>query len=117
MNSLFEQLTNQMREAIESAISLALHSKNQEASPLHVLWGLITNSASILNQVFNKMNIDKSAIELEVKSEIQKITDVFFGNEGDDRRFKSLSRNPSKSRRLDETKRRQLSIGGYVAFG
>ncbi len=73
MNSLFEQLTNQMREAIESAISLALHSKNQEASPLHVLWGLITNSASILNQVFNKMNIDKSAIELEVKSEIQKL--------------------------------------------
>ena len=73
MNSILEQLTNQMREAIESAVSLALHSKNQEAVPLHVLWGLITNSASILNQVFNKMNIDKSAIELEVKSEIQKL--------------------------------------------
>jgi ATP-dependent Clp protease ATP-binding subunit ClpB len=73
MNSLFEQLTNQMREAIESAVSLALHSKNQEAAPLHVLWGLMTHSASILNQVFNKMNIDKSAIELEVKSEIQKL--------------------------------------------
>lgn len=73
MNSLFEQLTNQMREAIESAISLALHSKNSEATPLHVIWGLITNSASILNQVFNKMNIDKSAIELEIKSEVQKL--------------------------------------------
>ncbi|ATB69871.1 ATP-dependent Clp protease ATP-binding subunit ClpA [Sulfurospirillum diekertiae] len=73
MDSLFEQLTNQMREAIESAISLALHSKNSEATPLHVTWGLITNSASILNQVFNKMNIDKSAIELEVKSEVQKL--------------------------------------------
>ena len=77
MNSLFEQLTNQMREAIESAISLSLHSKNQEATPLHVLWGLITNSASILNQVFTKMNIDKSAIELEVKSEIQKLMPIF----------------------------------------
>lgn len=73
MNSLFEQLTNQMREAIESAISLALHAKNNEATPLHVTWGLITHSASILNQVFNKMNIDKSAIELEVKSEVQKL--------------------------------------------
>jgi len=73
MNSLFEQLTNQMRESIESAISLALHSKNSEATPLHVIWGLITNSASILNQVFNKMNIDKSAIELEIKSEVQKL--------------------------------------------
>lgn len=76
MNSLFEQLTNQMREAIESAISLALHAKNNEATPLHVTWGLITNSASILNQVFNKMNIDKSAIELEIKSEVQKLPTV-----------------------------------------
>ena len=73
MNSIFEQLTNQMREAIESALSLALHSKNQEATALHVLWGLITNSNSIVNQVFNKMNIDKSAIELEVKSDVQKL--------------------------------------------
>jgi ATP-dependent Clp protease ATP-binding subunit ClpB len=76
MNSLFEQLTNQMREAIESGISLALHSKNNEVTLLHVTWGLITNSASILNQVFNKMNIDKSAIELEVKSEVQKLPTV-----------------------------------------
>jgi len=76
MNSLFEQLTNQMREAIESAISLALHAKNNEATPLHVAWGLITHSNSILNQVFNKMNIDKSAIELEIKSEVQKLPTV-----------------------------------------
>ena len=73
MNALFEQLTNQMRESIESAISLALHSKNKEASSLHVLWALITNSSSILNQVFNKMNIDKSAIELEIKSDIKQL--------------------------------------------
>ena len=76
MNSLFEQLTNQMRESIESGISLALHSKNQETTPLHVLWGLVTNSNSIVNQVFNKMNIDKSAIELEIKSEVQKLPTV-----------------------------------------
>ena len=76
MNSLFEQLTNQMRESIESGISLALHSKYQETSSLHVLWGLVTNSNSIVNQVFNKMNIDKSAIELEIKSEVQKLPTV-----------------------------------------
>ena len=76
MNSLFEQLTNQMRESIESGISLALHSKNQETTLLHVLWGLVTNSNSIVNQVFNKMNIDKSAIELEIKSEVQKLPTV-----------------------------------------
>ena len=73
MNPLFEQLTNQMREAIESSISLALHAKNPESTPLHVSWGLITNSNSIFNQVLNKMNIDKSAIELEIKSEVKNL--------------------------------------------
>ncbi|MDD2383710.1 MAG: AAA family ATPase [Sulfurospirillaceae bacterium] len=76
MNSLFEQLTNQMREAIESSISLALHAKNSESTLLHVVWGLITNSGSILNQVLNKMNIDKTAIELEIKSEVKNLPTV-----------------------------------------
>ena len=71
-NNIFDKLTHQMTQAIESAVSLALHSKNSEVQPLHVVWALVTNSNSILNQVFNKMNIDKSAIELEIKSEIGK---------------------------------------------
>jgi ATP-dependent Clp protease ATP-binding subunit ClpB len=72
-NNIFEKLTHQMTQAIESAVSLALHSKNSEVLPLHVVWALVTNSGSILNQVFNKMAIDKSAIELEIKSEIGKL--------------------------------------------
>lgn len=74
MNNIFEKLTNQMTAAIESAVSLAMHSKNSEVMPLHVLWSLCTNTNSILNQVFNKMSIDKSAIELEIKSEIEKLS-------------------------------------------
>jgi len=73
MNSIFEKLTHQMTQAIESAISLALHSKNSEAVPLHVAWALCTNSNSILNQVFNKMGADKAAIELEIKSAVEKL--------------------------------------------
>jgi ATP-dependent Clp protease ATP-binding subunit ClpB len=73
MNSIFEKLTHQMTSAIESAISLALHSKNSEVTPLHVFWALCTNSNSILNQVFNKMSLDKAAIELEIKSEVSKL--------------------------------------------
>lgn len=73
MDSIFDKLTHQMTAAIESSIGLALHSKNSEATPLHVVWALCTNSGSILNQVFNKMNIDKAAIELEIKSEIGKL--------------------------------------------
>jgi ATP-dependent Clp protease ATP-binding subunit ClpB len=74
MNNIFEKLTHQMSEAIESALSLALHNKNSEVESLHFLWAMITNSASVLNQVFNRMNVDKSAIELEVKSVANKLS-------------------------------------------
>jgi ATP-dependent Clp protease ATP-binding subunit ClpB len=73
MNNIFEKLTNNMTEAIESAVSLALHNKNQEVEPVHFLWALLTNSNSVLNQMFNKMNINKVAIELDVKSLSEKL--------------------------------------------
>ncbi len=76
MKQLFEKLTHQMTGAIESGISLALHNKNSEVEDIHVLWGLLTNSSSILNQALNKMNIDKAAIELEVKSRVDRLPKV-----------------------------------------
>ena len=66
--NILEKLTHQMSGAIESGVSLALHNKNQEVDPIHILWALLTNTNSLLHQALNKMNIDKSAIELEVKS-------------------------------------------------
>ena len=66
--NILEKLTHQMSASIESGVSLALHNKNQEVEEVHVLWALLTNTNSLLHQAFNKMNIDKSAIELEVKS-------------------------------------------------
>jgi len=73
MNNIFEKLTHNMTETIESAISLALHNKNQEVQIEHFLWALLTNSNSVLNQMFNKMNIDKVAMELDVKSLTEKL--------------------------------------------
>ncbi|MGE3613845.1 MAG: Clp protease N-terminal domain-containing protein, partial [Sulfurimonas sp.] len=73
MNGIFEKLTNNMSESIESAVSLALHNKNQEVEPIHFLWAQLTNSNSVLNQIFNKMNINKVAIELDVKSLSEKL--------------------------------------------
>ncbi len=73
MSNIMEKLTNQMQGAIESGVSLALHNKNPEVDPLHVLWGLMTNTQSILNQALNKMNAEKAAIELEVKSAAEKL--------------------------------------------
>jgi len=68
MKNIFEKLTHHMSESIESAISLALHNKNSEVESIHFLWGQLSNSSSVLSQVFNKMSIDKTAIELDIKS-------------------------------------------------
>jgi ATP-dependent Clp protease ATP-binding subunit ClpB len=67
-NNIFEKLTNQMQETIDSSLSLALHNKNSEVEVVHILWALLTNTNSVLNQLLNKMNVDKTALELEVKS-------------------------------------------------
>ncbi len=75
-NNIFEKLTNQMSETIESALSLALHNKNQEVEIIHIVWGLLTNTSSVLNQLLNKLNIDKTAIELEAKSMASKLSSV-----------------------------------------
>jgi ATP-dependent Clp protease ATP-binding subunit ClpB len=73
MNNIFEKLTHNMTQTIESSVSLALHNKNQEVEPIHFLWALLANSNSVLNQMFNKMNIDKAAIELDVRSLSEKL--------------------------------------------
>ncbi|WP_169940812.1 AAA family ATPase [Campylobacter sp. RM15925] len=73
MANIGESLTAQMQETLENGISLALHAKNPQVVPLHVFWGLVTDSASILNQVFNQMSISKNAVDLEVKSKISSL--------------------------------------------
>jgi ATP-dependent Clp protease ATP-binding subunit ClpB len=62
-----------MTQSIESALSLALHNKNPEVTSEHFLWALLTNSDSVLNQMLRKMNIDKVAMELDVKSLTEKL--------------------------------------------
>jgi len=76
MNKIFEKLTNQLAETIDSSIALAMHNKNQEVEIIHMLWALLTNTNSVLNQLLNKMNINKAAIELEVKSYASKLPAV-----------------------------------------
>jgi len=72
-NNIFEKLTHNMTESIESAVSLSLHNKNQEVELIHFLWALLTNTSSVLNQMFNKLNVDKTAIELDVRSLAEKL--------------------------------------------
>ncbi|WP_323586184.1 ATP-dependent Clp protease ATP-binding subunit [Aliarcobacter butzleri] len=77
MNSnIFEKMTNQLAETIDSSVALALHNKNQEVEVIHLLWALLTNTNSVLNQLLNKMNVNKAAIELEAKSNASKLPSV-----------------------------------------
>lgn len=73
MANLQDFLTDSMLSNVESAASLAIHSKNSEITLLHLFWALSVDSASLLNQIFNKMNISKEAVELEIKSKIAKL--------------------------------------------
>lgn len=73
MANIQEFLTDNMLSNLESAASLAIHSKNNEVVPLHLLWALIVDSSNILNQICNKFNISKEALELEIKSKISNL--------------------------------------------
>ncbi|MCT7481843.1 ATP-dependent Clp protease ATP-binding subunit [Aliarcobacter cryaerophilus] len=75
-DNIFEKMTNQLRETIDSSVALALHNKNQEVQIAHLIWALLTNTNSVLNQLLNKMNVNKAAIELEAKSNASKLPSV-----------------------------------------
>ncbi|MGE4295548.1 MAG: ATP-dependent Clp protease ATP-binding subunit [Campylobacterales bacterium] len=70
---LLEKLTNQLRESLESAVSLALFNKNPEIAPLHLLWAQLTQTNSLLRQALNRMNVESAALELEIKSAAAKL--------------------------------------------
>ncbi|EPP6630758.1 ATP-dependent Clp protease ATP-binding subunit [Campylobacter upsaliensis] len=73
MANLQDFLTDSMLSNVESAVSLAIHSKNSEVVPLHLLWALALDSTSLLSQICNKLNISKEALELELKSQIKSL--------------------------------------------
>ncbi|MBD5165569.1 AAA family ATPase [Helicobacter sp.] len=66
--NILEKLTNTLQETLEQGASLALHNKNQEIEPIHLFWAMLTNTNSLLNQALNRLNCDKTAVELEAKS-------------------------------------------------
>jgi len=76
MSNIFEKLTHKMTQTLDSAVSLALHNKNPEVDVAHMVWTLLTDSSSILNQALNKMGIDKTPIELEAKTVADKLPKV-----------------------------------------
>lgn len=71
--NIFEKLTNQFRETLDSSVALALNFKNQEVQIAHLAFALLSNSNSVLNTALNKMNVDINALNLELKSAIDSL--------------------------------------------
>ncbi len=71
--NISEKLTNNLRQSLEQAASLALHSKNQEINIPHILWALLIDSQSVLNQSLQHLNVDKNIMELEARSSVDKM--------------------------------------------
>ncbi len=68
MANILEILTNQARSTLDSSASLAISNKNPEISSIHFLWAIVSDSGSVLNQVFNKRDISQNALMLDLKS-------------------------------------------------
>lgn len=71
-----EKLTNQFNETLSQAVSLCVFNKNGNLEPFHILWAIVNDSSSILNQVFNKIGISKEAISLMLKSKADNLPKV-----------------------------------------
>ncbi|WP_154489849.1 ATP-dependent Clp protease ATP-binding subunit [Helicobacter pylori] len=74
--NLFEKMTDQLHETLDSALALALHHKNAEVTPLHMLFVMLNNSQGILIQALQKMSVDIQALRLSVQSELNKLAKV-----------------------------------------
>lgn len=71
--NIFEKMTNQLREGLDSALALALHHKNQEADFSHLIWALLIKNDSLLVSALQKSNAAISELELEVKSYVENL--------------------------------------------
>ncbi|WP_104761666.1 ATP-dependent Clp protease ATP-binding subunit [Helicobacter cetorum] len=81
--NLFEKMTNQLQESLDSALALALHNKNAEITPLHMLFAMLNNSQGILIQALQKMSVDLQALRLSTQSELDKFAKVSQINKQD----------------------------------
>ena len=72
-NNLFDKLTNHFKETLDSAASLALHASNAELTTKHIIWAMLANHQSLLNQALNKMGVEKSPLEIEAKSAVESL--------------------------------------------
>ncbi|RDU73684.1 ATP-dependent chaperone ClpB [Helicobacter aurati] len=71
--NIFEKLTNQMREVINTSVQFAARHKNPEAKPTHALLAMLADSNFILYQALHRNNEDINAIIQALTQEIEQL--------------------------------------------
>jgi len=78
LNNNFTQKTQQL---IAAAGQSALSHSNQQMEPLHILEQLLEQEGTLITPLLQKLNISSSALQSEVKSQINRLPKVQGGNQ------------------------------------
>lgn len=71
--TIFDKLTNQMREILNNAAQFALRHKNAEIEPLHTLLAMIADSNNLMYRALEKNNENINALIQNLTLEIDKL--------------------------------------------
>lgn len=78
--SIFDKLTNQMREILNNAAQFAITHKNNETQPIHTLLAMLADSNMLLYQALQKNNENINALIQNLTLEIDKLPKVSNAN-------------------------------------
>ena len=74
--SIFDKLTNQMREVLNNAAQFAIQHQNNQTQPIHTLLAMLADSNVLLYQALQKNNENINALIQNLTLEIDKLPKV-----------------------------------------
>ena len=85
----FNNFTIKSQEVVQKAIELTRQSGQQQIEPVHILKALISESETIVNFVFQKLEANLNSVNLAIDKEIQGLPkvsggEVFLSRESND---------------------------------
>ena len=95
----FNNFTIKSQEVVQKAIELTRQSGQQQIEPVHILKALISESETIVNFVFQKLEANLNSVNLAIDKEIQGLPKV-SGGEG----FLSRESNDALQKAIDFSK-------------
>ena len=91
----FNNFTIKSQEVVQKAIELTRQSGQQQIEPVHILKALTSESETIVNFVFQKLEVNLNSVNLAIDKEIQGLPkvsggEVFLSRESNDALQKAI---------------------------